>query len=124
MPYRLSVLFLAFTACAAPSAPRSTPVLTLESAAQCLARKGARLYGASWCPPCHAQLDLYGAEAAQVPYTDCAPAGQTDFLEACSSIGISFDTVLPVWIFEDGSRLYGVRHPDVIAAVADCPYVP
>ncbi|MFA5853535.1 MAG: hypothetical protein WC866_00455 [Patescibacteria group bacterium] len=123
MPYQLSVLLVIFLAC---SGPNSTGLSTTtsehgESIVQCLTRKEVRLYGASWCNFCQEQLLLFGDDVAGLPYTDCDPKGELDFRETCTEQGVPYGTIIPVWIFKDGSRLYGVRHPDVIAVVADCP---
>lgn len=123
MPYRLSVLLVTVLACTGPSPsglPATSPKLH-ESIVQCLVRKGVHLYGASWCSFCQKQLLLFGDDVAGLPYMDCDPKGELDFSEACTEQGVPYGTIIPVWIFKDGSRLYGVRHPDVIAAVAGCP---
>ena len=121
MPPRLTVIFLILIACGSPQAGPK-PATPVEPLAECLVRKGAHLYGASWCKPCHEQLALFGDQSALVPYTDCVSEGSLDFIQECADAGVPFGTVIPVWVFKDGSRLYGVRHPIVLAAVAHCPY--
>lgn len=117
MPYRLMIFCLVLAGCH----PSPTPTRR-ESLAACLTRTGAHLYGASWCPACHEQLMLFGPDASQVPYTDCDPAGDGAFLPECEALGVTFDGVLPVWTFPDGSRLFRVRDLAVIADIAACPY--
>jgi hypothetical protein len=123
MPQRLSALLAIFLACSGSNSLRlaTTNPERDESVVQCLARKDVRLYGASWCNFCQDQLLLFGADATSLSYTDCDPNGELNFIEACAAHDVPYGTTLPVWIFADGSRLYGVRHPDVIAAVAGCP---
>ena len=118
MPLRLVILLALLSACAPP--PASEPSPASESLGACLASAGVRLYGASWCPQCHKQLQLFGPEAADIPYTDCSPEGSLGFVSACEQGGVPYGTTLPVWIFPDGTRLYGVRDPFEIAATAGC----
>lgn len=121
MPRSLALFFLVLTTCAG-SAKLAPPLAPRETLVQCLVRRQAHLYGASWCKPCHAQLALFDDPDTQAAlYTDCSPDG-IGFTAACEADGVPYGTVIPVWIFKDGSRLYGVRHPAVIAAVAGCPY--
>lgn len=93
-----------------------------ETLAQCLKRKGVRLYGASWCAPCHDQLELFGASAVDVPYHDCFPpdAGLVAAPE-CRAAGIDLDGPFPTWIFPDGYRAVGVRSLAWLAVSAECP---
>lgn len=45
---------------------------------------GAKMYGAWWCPHCHDQKQLFGAEAVkQIPYIECDPEGQNSQTEVC-----------------------------------------
>lgn len=120
MPYRLMIFCLVLAGChPSPASERADR----ESLAECLARTGAHLYGASWCPACHEQLMLFGPDASEVPYTDCDPSGyQGDFIEECPANGVPYGTTLPIWIFPDGSRLTGVRDLATIADVAGCPF--
>lgn len=42
-----------------------------------LQAQGVKLYGAYWCPHCHEQHELFGAEAFQhLSYIECAPDGE------------------------------------------------
>ena len=67
------------------------PVTTVSSPdaltlAQHLTDTGAKMYGAWWCPHCHDQKQLFGAEAAkQIPYIECAEDGQNPQPALCSS---------------------------------------
>lgn len=105
------------TAAKAGPAPNSAPPAD-ETLGQCLTRKGVRLYGAHWCKPCHRQLELFGADAKNVPYTDCQPEGTIGNILECEALGI--DTY-PTWIFADGLRIYGVRSLKWLATSTDCP---
>src|ERR1041385_8352379 len=52
------------------------PVSTLDSFAQCVSAKGARMYGAWWCPHCADQKELFGFAFQYVNYVECSPPGQ------------------------------------------------
>ncbi|MEB3250925.1 MAG: vitamin K epoxide reductase family protein [Cyanobacteriota bacterium] len=54
--------------------------------AQHLKASGAVMYGAWWCPHCHEQKELFGAEAAQLlPYVECAEDGIKPQTDLCRS---------------------------------------
>lgn len=123
MPRFATVPFLAFAltlSCAAgPPVVQADPKpATPESLAKCLARKGLHLYGASWCGPCHQQLELFGDDAKHVPYTDCQPEGSFGNIPVCDALKV--DTY-PTWIFPDGFRVVGVRSLKWLATSTDCP---
>lgn len=51
-----------------------------------LASINAKMYGAWWCPHCHDQKQLFGAEAmALIPYVECASDGLNAQPESCRS---------------------------------------
>lgn len=61
-----------------------------------LSERGARMYGASWCPHCVEQKELFGASARRLPYVECSPGGQgSRMAAACASAGIK---QYPTWI--------------------------
>lgn len=54
--------------------------------AQHLVESGAVMYGAWWCPHCHDQKQIFGAEAAEiVPYVECAEDGVNPQVSLCRS---------------------------------------
>jgi uncharacterized membrane protein len=67
-----------------------------------LAERGAKMYGASWCPHCIEQKELFGASASRLPYVECAtgPQGSRQ-AAACLAAGIK---LYPTWII--GGRRY------------------
>ncbi len=76
----------------------------LDSFAQCLNEKGAKFYGAFWCPHCQTQKAEFGSAQKYLPYIECStPDGQSQ-LKICQEAGI---TGYPTWIFPDGSRIEG-----------------
>ena len=93
-----------------------------ETLGQCLARKGVHLYGASWCKPCHDQLELFGADAKNVPYTDCSPPDSgVMILPECEAAGIDVTGPFPTWRFADGFTVVGTRSLAWLATSTDCP---
>ncbi|OGI72934.1 hypothetical protein A3D42_01645 [Candidatus Nomurabacteria bacterium RIFCSPHIGHO2_02_FULL_41_18] len=72
--------------------------------AQCLSDKGAKFYGAFWCPHCANQKKMFGSSQKFLPYIECSnPAGSAQ-LPICTEKGIN---TYPTWEFADGSRLSG-----------------
>jgi len=49
---------------------------TARALALHLARSGAKMYGAFWCPHCQQQKEIFGASADRLPYIECSPNGQ------------------------------------------------
>lgn len=98
--------------------------------AQCLAEKGAKFYGAEWCPHCRDQKLAFAIPGykdgtlgdtaahtvndaspvvAALPYVECAiPDGkggyEQDLPQVCKDANIES---FPTWVFTDGSRLSG-----------------
>ncbi|NHC35969.1 vitamin K epoxide reductase family protein [Scytonema millei] len=67
--------------------------------AQHLKQIGAVFYGASWCPHCHDQKQLFGKEAAQeIPYVECDPKGINSQTERCQAAGVRG---FPTWVIND-----------------------
>ena len=86
--------------------------------AKCLTDKGAKFYGASWCPHCANQKTLFGAAGKYVPYIECAdPANANQQTAVCEDAGIES---YPTWVFADGSRKSGVVPLEVLASKAGC----
>lgn len=68
---------------AAPESPR------LRALAEHLKSIGAQFYGASWCPTCREQKELFGRAAEHLPYVECSPQGQRGPVAfACTEAGI------------------------------------
>jgi uncharacterized membrane protein/glutaredoxin len=61
-----------------------------------LAQSGAKMYGASWCPHCVDQKELFGASARRLPYVECSvgPQGSRQ-AAACQAAAIR---QYPTWI--------------------------
>lgn len=74
-----------------------------KSLAQCLKDKGAKFYGASWCPHCNSQKAAFGSDAADLPYIECSNSSHQQNSQ-CNDAKV---TGYPTWVFDDGSRLSG-----------------
>ena len=82
------------------------PVSTLDSFAQCLNAKGAKMYGAWWCPHCADQKEMFGFAFQHVNYVECSPEGQRTINDVCKQAGIKN---FPTWQYPDGSRIEGTQ---------------
>lgn len=71
----------------------------LASFGECLAAKGATMYGAYWCPHCQNEKKTLGAAFPKITYVEC-----TENEQLCAQKNI---TGYPTWIFADGTRLEG-----------------
>ena len=77
-----------------------------------LTQRGAKMYGAYWCPHCVEQKELFGAAAKRLPYVECSSGGPgTPQTQACRAAGIS---QYPTWII-DGKRIQEVLTPTRLA---------
>jgi hypothetical protein len=55
----------------------------------------ARMYGAYWCPHCHAQQELFGKEAfSAITYIECDPRGKDAQPDLCTAANIK---AYPTW---------------------------
>ena len=73
------------------SSQKSSPAL--DSFAQCLADKGAVMYGAKWCSHCQNQKKLFGKSFRLITYVECP-----DNIELCLSKDIQN---YPTWIINN-----------------------
>ncbi len=67
-----------------------------DSFAQCIKDKGAKFYGAFWCPHCQAQKARFGRSAKYLPYIECSTPDSKSQLPICKDSGI---TTYPTWDF-------------------------
>ncbi len=84
----------------------------LSSFATCLTEAGAKLYGASWCPHCHHQKEMFGTAVSKIDYTECT----TDKVK-CTEAEIQ---ALPTWKFADGTAVTGTQSLTVLADKTGC----
>ena len=91
----------------------------LDSFAQCLADKGATMYGTTWCSHCQNQKALFGAAFKSVRYVECSVAGNPNAQSsACAAAGIAG---YPTWTFKDGTRAEGELPFAILAYKTSCP---
>ena len=81
----------------------------LRLLAEHLAKTGAKFYGASWCPHCREQKEMFGAAADRLPYVECSPQGpRAAQAPVCETLDIKG---YPTWII--GARRYeGLLMPE------------
>jgi thiol-disulfide isomerase/thioredoxin len=75
-----------------------------DELAQCLSDKGAKFYGAFWCPHCQKQKQMFGRSERHLPYIECSTADGNSQLPICRDHGVK---EYPTWVFADGSRMTG-----------------
>ena len=84
---------------------RSRAPHPLDGFAQCLTAKGVTMYGASWCPHCARQKELFGRAFRYATYVECAlPGNPNAQTRQCTDAGIQG---YPTWVFADGTRKSG-----------------
>ena len=89
---------------------------TLDIFAKCLTDKGAKFYGAYWCPHCNNQKKLFGDSIKYVTYVECAIEGSNDQVKECTDAGI---TGYPTWIIN--SKQYpGEQTFEKLAELTGC----
>jgi len=89
----------------------------LDGFASCLGEKGAKFYGAFWCPHCQAQKKLFDKSVDKLPYVECSTADGKSQLPVCTEQKVES---YPTWIFADGTRLNGEQDLDELAEKTDC----
>ncbi|MCU0541498.1 MAG: hypothetical protein MUE44_04835 [Oscillatoriaceae cyanobacterium Prado104] len=112
-----------------PSTPSPTPIeggeegppIAAESGpdeialATHLQRINARMYGAYWCPHCHAQQELFGKEAfSAINYIECAPRGKDAQPDLCKAANIK---AYPTWVIR-GKSYMGAQSLEKLAILS------
>ncbi len=94
--------------------PRSPyPQGALDGFAQCLARKGAVMYGAYWCSHCQNEKAAFGSSFKYVNYVEC-----TEKIAACESANVRG---YPTWTFPDGRHFEGEQGLQKLSEESGCP---
>lgn len=92
-----------------------------DAFARCLGDRGAKMYGAYWCPHCTEQKDKFAASLKYVPYVECGvegkgPGAQT---QVCKDEGIK---QYPTWQFPPtGQRIVSVFTLEELSDRTGCP---
>ncbi|MEO0458371.1 MAG: hypothetical protein AAF152_17570 [Cyanobacteria bacterium P01_A01_bin.114] len=99
-----------------PPAIETTSSPAEVALAEHLTSIGAKKYGAWWCPHCHAQQALFGAEAFEkVTYVECDAEGQNAQPSTCQVKGVQS---FPTW--EINGELYpGVQSLETLATISE-----
>lgn len=87
-----------------------------DSFAMCLSEKGAKFYGAFWCPHCQKQKEMF-EWSEKIPYIECSTPDAKGQLQICTDAGISS---YPTWFFADGSKLSGEVPLQTLAEKTGC----
>lgn len=85
--------------------------------AQCLSNKGVIMYGASWCPHCQRQKELFGEAKKLLPYQECDANSPGGDQAKCQAAGVNS---YPTWKFPNGTELVGEQSFEALAAQANC----
>ncbi|MDO8469499.1 MAG: protein disulfide isomerase family protein [bacterium] len=90
----------------------NVPSPALVAFGQCLASKGATMYGAYWCSFCKNERKVLGDAFKEVKYVEC-----TEETALCREKKI---TGYPTWILIDGTRLEGEQGIAGLARATGC----
>ena len=90
----------------------------LNAFAQCLSAKGAKMYGAFWCPHCADQKEMFGSSFQYAPYVECGVKGSHVTAQVCTDANVKH---YPTWVFADGSRVEGAHPLEFLSQETGCP---
>jgi len=90
----------------------------MDAFARCLGEKGAKMYGAYWCPHCADQKELFGPSFQYAPYIECGIKGSRATAQVCTDAGVKR---YPTWVFADGARVEGEHPLDFLGQETGCP---
>jgi len=90
----------------------------LNAFAQCLSAKGAKMYGAYWCPHCADQKEMFGSSFQYAPYVECGVKGSRAPAQVCTDADVKH---YPTWVFADGSRVEGAHSLEFLSQETGCP---
>ncbi|MFH0972311.1 MAG: hypothetical protein V1835_07170 [Candidatus Micrarchaeota archaeon] len=88
-----------------------------DSFAQCLTSKGAKLYGAYWCPHCLDQKKEFGNSVRFIDYVECDAKGTNGRPDLCQQEGI---LGYPTWII-NGKKYEGSQTFGALSQASGCP---
>lgn len=112
------VLVLIFVALIGYRAWSESQPSQYDAFAQCIEESGAIFYGASWCPHCAEQKEMFGNAEQHLPYVECSrgPTASSGQTEECVAEGI---TGYPTWEF-DGMQVPGVLSVERLSELTGC----
>ena len=84
-----------------------------------LSKNGAKFYGASWCPHCTEQKEIFGSSVKRLPYVECSPGGPgTPQAPVCTKAGVES---YPTWTI-NGQRFVGNQSLENLAQASNYKY--
>jgi hypothetical protein len=89
----------------------------LDAFAQCLGTKGAKMYGAYWCPHCETQKEMFGSSFQYAPYVECGVKGSRLPAQVCTDANVKH---YPTWVFADGARVEGEHSLEFLSQETGC----
>jgi hypothetical protein len=91
-----------------------------DAFARCLGQRGAKMYGAYWCPHCQEQKELFGDSFENAPYVECGIKGEAKGQsQACKDENIKH---YPTWQFPPtGERVERVFSLQELSDRTGCP---
>ena len=113
----LTVLLIVAAFAAAYYLGQRKRVRRLDSFAQCLSAKQARMYGLSWCPHCAEQREMFGPSFQYISYVECGIKGSRDEEASCVQAGIKH---FPTWEFASGWRQEGTLSLQLLGEKTGC----
>jgi hypothetical protein len=90
----------------------------MDAFARCLGTKGAKMYGAYWCPHCADQKELFGSSFQFAPYIECGIKGSRTEAQVCTDAGVKR---FPTWVFANGARVEGEHSLEFLGQETGCP---
>lgn len=89
-----------------------------DAFAKCTAAKGARMFGAYWCPHCKEQEEAFGSSFKYVNYVECGVKGNVHLQsDACKTAEIKH---YPTWELPDHSRVEGKQTFEFLSEKTGC----
>jgi hypothetical protein len=89
----------------------------LDAFSRCLSEKGAKMYGAYWCPHCADQKEMFGSSEQYLPYIECGIKGSHTLNPVCTQANIKN---FPTWEFADGTRVEGAHSLEFLGQTTGC----
>ena len=90
----------------------------MDAFARCLGDRGAKMYGAYWCPHCSDQKEMFGSSFEYAPYIECGIKGSRSLNPVCTQANIKH---FPTWEFADGTRVEGAHALEFLGQTTGCP---
>ena len=85
-----------------------------------LTKIDAKFYGASWCPHCKQQKEMFGGSVDRVLYIECSPGGQrAPVAQVCKDARIES---YPTWVI-NGQRYGGTQTLEALAQFSSYKHV-